>query len=424
MSLNSEKKNPINQIKRELCNVNIDKIQELRKECQDIVELGLSDGNLDQNPHIKAIWDEIKQKVGYSIGDFKEYIRKKKVIDKIFLQDLKLNNYGQVILLLEFEIIIDKIAREVFYYIFSKIVRQISRIIELYQKITNEKALILLAMRKMKATTDTEEWVRVKLEELIIDRLIKRQRELVVIFNAMDKPFLVNGFIFSRLTDSSLNEGIEELKLKKSLIFEDIKPLKLSSEIISPISYCIAYDLIKRFETFEKKRRNKVEDIKKKKKKKKEEKKRIVRERQEQSTFNWIERRITSSLMRINSSGINPNQLYWKDKDTKIATDNLKMHSEKGKNPLFLFTEYFSFAIEKIKSFTDDVRLPEKEKIKKVVKNISEKTLANRIGHSPDEEEVINMIDGERYEISKQIAMKIGKLLDKALYTKFKKKRR
>jgi hypothetical protein len=33
------------------------------------------------------------------------------------------------------------------------------------------------------------------------------------------------------------------------------------------------------------------------------------------------------------------------------------------------------------------------------------------------------MLEGERLEVSTQIAKKIGKIFDKALYTKFKKKK-
>ena len=58
----------------------------------------------------------------------------KKVIDKMFLEDLNLSSYSQILTLLTFDDIITNIAKHVFYYIFSKIVRQISRIIEIYLK--------------------------------------------------------------------------------------------------------------------------------------------------------------------------------------------------------------------------------------------------------------------------------------------------
>jgi len=324
---------------------------------------------------------------------------------------------------LKFDEIINNLAKNFFYYIFSKILRQISRIIESYLKVTNDKALILLALKKIYGTTESEEWVRIKLEELIINRVKKRQKELVIVFNANNQPFLVNGFILARLIDLPLNKGISELRDEISPIYEDVKPLKLNEELISPISYCIAYDLIKRFEKFEVQRKTKVEEILVKKEEKAQAQKREVREKQQFSTLNWIERRITSSLMRISSPGINPNQFYWQEKDTKTATDNIKLHSELGgKNVIALFTEYFQFAIEKVR-LNYQMNLPSNDEILKQVNDIIEKELGKRLGHLPKKEEIEKILEGERLQVARQIAVRIGKFLDKALYEKFKNKK-
>ncbi|MFX1408735.1 MAG: hypothetical protein ACFFA6_00150 [Promethearchaeota archaeon] len=348
--------------------------------------------------------------------------RKKEVIEKVFINGLKLKNYAQIQFVLDFDDVMNKLVKDVFFYLMSKILRQLSRIIELYLKISNDKTLILLALRKIFGTTDSEEWVKVKLEELIIERINKIQEELVIVFNADNQPFIVNGFILARLMDIPLKEGISELKDKNSQIYTGILPLKLKSDLISPISYCIGYDIVKRFEKFEEKRKLKVEKIIESKEKEKEEKKKEIREKQEISTLNWIERRITSSLMRINSPGINPNQLYWQEKDMKIATDNIKLHSELKGDPIHLISQFFHFAIEKIKSFNPNINLPDYEKIKDIVNEITEKVLFRRLGSKPTTEAKRNLLDGERYEVSKQIAQRIGKLLDKALYSKFKSK--
>ncbi len=233
----------------------------------------------------------------------------------------------------------------------------------------------------------------------------------------------MNGFILARFIDLSINEGISELKDNPSPIYDEVKPLKLKKDIISPVSYCIAYDLVKRFEAFEVLRKLKVEQIIEEKEKIKSERKKKVREKQEVSTLNWIERRITSSLMRISSPGINPNQLYWQKKDTKTATDNIKLHSELEGNIVDLFSEYFQFAMEKISVFSD-INILNNEKIHNVVANIIEKELERRLNNAPSQEEINNMLEGERFQIAKQIAIKIGKILDKALYSKFKSKRR
>ena len=49
-------------------------------------------------------------------------------------------------------------------------------------------------------------------------------------------------------------------------------------------------------------------------------------------------------------------------------------------------------------------------------------TLSERLNRIPNSQEVRDMIEGERYKVAKKIALKIGSLLDKALYLKFKQK--
>ena len=422
MNLNKEKKNLIFLARKTICNLDLPFLTNIVKKIDDLDEFNLLELLFKDNSEIQELWKILEKETGVSIKEFREYIRKKEVIDRVFLGDLNLNSYSQILTLLNFEDIITNLARHIFYYIFSKIIRQISRIIEVYLKVSNEKALILLALKKMSGTTDSEEWIFIKLEELLIDRIINMQKELVVIFNALNQPFLVNGFIYARLTDLSLNEGINEFKNGNSRIYEKIKPLKLIKDLTFPVSYCIGYDLIKRFEHFEEKRKLKVEQIIESKEKEKEERKKEIRKIQEISTLNWIERRITSSLMRISSPGINPNQLYWQKKDTKTATDNIKLHSELKGNPVNLITEYFNFAIEKIKSFVTKIKLPDYENLHNFVLNTTEKILMSRLGYNPSSQEIGKMLEGERLEIAKLVAIRIGKTLDKALYSKFKNK--
>ena len=424
VSLNDNKKNLIFVAKKALSQLNFQDLRDIVDESNATSEFGLLNlinQDIDKYPNLSRILEE---KTGTTINNLRQYIRKKQAIDKVFLDELKLKNYSQLLFILEFDEIINELAKDIFFYILSKILRQLSRIIELYLKVSNDRSLYLLALKKIDGTTDSEDWIKIKLEELIIKRLNRRQEELVTVFNANNQPFLVNGFILARLMEISLKEASSELKNKPSPIYEDIAQLKLKSDLISPISYCIGYDIIKRFEKFEEIRKSKVERIIESKEKEKEEKAKKLREEQELSTLNWIERRITSSLMRINSPGINPNQLYWQEKDTKIATDNIKLHSELRGDPVELISQFFNFAMEKIRNFTSEIKLPDNEKIMEIVNNIIEKTLMKRLGKIPTAEQKRNLIDGERYEIGNQIAIKIGRLLDKALYTKFKSKQK
>jgi len=340
----------------------------------------------------------------------------------VFLGELKLKSCSRILLVLDFEEIINEIVKDIFFYILSKILRQLSRIIELYSKVSNDRSLYLLAIKKIVGTTESEEWVRIKLEELIIERIKKRQEELVVVLNASNQPFLVNGFILARLIESSLKEGILQLKNNDSEIYKDIIPLKLKPDLISPISYCVGFDIIKRLEKIEQARKKEVEEKIEEQKKEKVVEAQKIRAKQELNTLNWIERRITSSLMRINSPGINPNQLYWQEKDSKNATENIKLHSELRGDPIDLMSQFFNFAVEKIKTFEPKINLPDLEKIKKIVSNISTDVLNKRVSDPKSIKDKPDLLDGERYEIASQIGKKIGKMLDKALYFKFKMK--
>jgi len=366
---------------------------------------------------IVALRDQKRNK-----NDIEDYKTKKQIIDKVFIDELKLKNYSHIIFVLEFDEIISEIVKDIFFYILSKILRQLSRIIELFFKVSNDRSLYLLALKKILGTTDSEEWVRIKLEELIIERIIRRQEELVIVLNASNQPFLVNGFILARLIETSLREGISELENKVSPIYEDLAPLKLKSDLISPISYCIGYDLVKRLEKVEQTRKVEVELKIEAKEKENEVKAKKLREKQELSTLNWIERRITSSLMRINSPGINPTQLYWQEKDSKTAIENIKLHSELKGNPIDLMSEFFIFAVEKIKSFDPKINLPNNDIIKKLVSDLSLDVLSKRVGINKTPKDKPDLLGGERYEIATQLAKRIGRLLDKALYSKFKKK--
>jgi hypothetical protein len=424
ISLNDPKQNLIYLAKKAISEMNFQYINEIIEKSEEISEFDLFKILTQDSKKYQNLLRLLEEKTGKKINVLIEYIRKKQAIDKVFLDELRITNYSHLLFILEFEDIINNLAKDIFFYVLSKIFRQLSRIIELYSKVSNDRSLLLLALKKIEGTTDSEEWIRVKLEELIIKRLNRRQEELVVVFDANNQPFLVNGFILARLKENSLKEAVSELKNSSSPVYEGITDLKLKSDLISPISYCIGYDIIKRFEKFEKTRKSEVESVIETKEKEKQEKAKKIREEQELSTLNWIERRITSSMMRINSPGINPNQLYWQEKDTKTATDNIKLHSELKGNSIELISQFFNFAVEKINSFTSDTKLPNYEQIKKIVNDITEKTLMKRLKVTPTFEQKQNLLDGERFEIGTQIAVKIGQLLDKALYTKFKSKQK
>jgi len=88
------------------------------------------------------------------------------------------------------------------------------------------------------------------------------------------------------------------------------------------------------------------------------------------------------------------------------------------------FLEYFQFAIEKIRSFIPKMKLPDNNQLREEIGEIINTSLYKRLGHNPNNEEIEDMLDGERFEISMEIAKRIGTYLNKALYYRFKNKRR
>ena len=420
--LNDKKKDLLYSAKKVLCNVEISQIINLIGNYENFTEYGLNKLIYRDESEFIDLWKILEEKLGCSINDIREFARKKQIIDKSFFQDMNLNNYSQIIFILNFDEIIDNIVKDIYFYNLSKILRQLSRIIELYHKITNDKSLINEAIKKMEGTLQSEDWVNIKIEELIIERIMKRQNELVTVFNARNQVFIVNGFILSRFISKALNYCISELRNKPSLIYEGIKPLSLKADLISPISYCIAFDLIKRLEFFEESRKSSVKQIIKEEQKKEELKRIAIAEIQQKSTLNWIERRITSALMGISRKGINPNRFYWQEKDTKTCAENIKLHSERNEDYFNGFIDYFRFTINKTQDLLPDKVIYEITKIEDDVQSIIDNILGERIGHPPSSIEITKMLDGERYMISKQIAIKIGKILNDALYYKFKRK--
>jgi len=420
--LNDPEKNLLYQTNKLLCDLKYPFLHDIIGSIDNLSDVNIINLIYRNEIVLQKLWSIFEERLGFTINDLREFVRKKQIVEKVFFHDLNLSNYSQIILLLNFDEFFTNLVKDIYLHILSKILRQYSRIIELFDKVTNDKGLYLLALTKIEGTLESEEWVNIKFEELIINRIMKRQEELVIVFNASNQVFLVNGFILSLLLNKSLKESILELKTQPSHIFGDVSPSPLKADIISPVSYCLAYDLVKRFENFSEKGKSKVIEGIENVEKEKQEKKRIIREKQEESTFNWIERRITSALMGVSRPGINPNQFYWQEKDTKILAESIKIHSESDPNPMNKFFEFYKESVDLIKKLEPNFKLPNDEKMNNDVSQFIKDVLSERLKHVPSLEEIKAMVDGERFEIARKISIKIGKLLDKVLYFKFKKK--
>ena len=108
---------------------------------------------------------------------------------------------------------------------------------------------------------------------------------------------------------------------------EDFVNRYISRVFQDDLNLTVGYDLIKRFENHGDSEKLKVISANVEKQRKEYDKKKEFRKVQQENPFNWIERKITSTLMGINRPGMNPNQFYWEKKDTKIATEQVKIHS-------------------------------------------------------------------------------------------------
>ena len=397
------------------------KIKQINPRIQNITLQDLM--NTTDSEH-NGIVIEIASRIGMSTVDLRRFYHKKLRIEQKILKDTPITNLASMNLFYDHDDILLNLCREIYFRMLAKVTRQISRILETYNKVKEDQSRFLMAIKKLHGYSEDQQWVVVKIEELIIKRITNRQRELTTIFDAERDPFLVNGFILARFLDTKLSDAIKSLQTRPSSIYAGIKELKLPSDLVSPISYSLAYDLLERYKMLHEKRKLQVEEAKRIELLKREKQKAEIKKGQDLHTLDWIERRVTSSMMRITSRGITPTTLYWnKEKDGKTCSENMKNHSELGsKTSVELFTDFYYFALSSIKKQWPVFVLDPRETVKEEVLELASQELLKRIGKKPTEKEIDkNIIEGERWTIANQLSNSIGKKLDKVLYQKFKK---
>jgi hypothetical protein len=302
-------------------------------------------------------------------------------------------------------------------------------------------------MQEVKSEND---WVKIKIEELLIKRLMRRQSELAAVFNAENNPFYVNGYMLARLTDSNLDMVINELKNEPSICYKGVSELPLPSNIISPVSYPLAFEVLSKFILNHELDKIKVSELVQQTKDAEDEKKKIVKAKQEEVTLDWIEKRIVQSMMIITREGINPSNLYWdEEKDMKLCMNAIKSHSElknkkicpvcgvprstetclehedttaKEASFVDLVAQFYLFSLQKIYQLGQSKKTADFQKLREEVKEITCDTLKLRLKREPSEDDYNQTIEGERLQVAKAIAEIIGNILDKALNRKFKEK--
>ena len=88
--------------------------------------------------------------------------------------------------------------------------------------------------------------------------------------------------------------------------------------------------------------------------------------------------------MGINRPGMNPNQFYWEKKDTKIGTEQIKNHSGLTDDPFSNFCEFYNFAVEKIKTHVENMKLPTRGEIETEVSSFINEALSESLNHMPN----------------------------------------
>ncbi|MHA1721249.1 MAG: hypothetical protein ACTSWX_08675 [Promethearchaeota archaeon] len=378
---------------------------------------------------------------------YKQLCKKKQIITDIIQKKYPLKGpYSCYSMVYELPEIYQNLSHHIYYKYIEKVCRHIARVLETYIKIKEDKGLYLLGLRRIFTSTEEEEWVVVNIEELIIQRIIERQQELSIIFNAETDAFLVNSFILARLLDCNLKTAQNMLKNEPSSIYKNVKELTLPKEMISPKSYIIAYDILNRFKENQEMIQIKKEQIFENKKEKQIQYEKDVKKARTLTTLNWIDKKITSSLISVSAISNNPTNLYWNEKDQKITSENLKLHSElkdikicsvcgkslvnspcnehpgkeKKANSIDLFASFYSFALKRIKLHWNKIKIPEYDMIYNEVVNWVNEETKSRLRSNISQEENINLLEGERLGIANKIASSIGVYLDKAIYKKFK----
>ena len=421
------------------------KLNEMKKRNLCVTERSVYEILATQKPHELGYLKDACQMAQVKYEDLLNLYLRQKSLELILSKKYPLKWLSGYILLFDLEDIFQNLAKHIYFTFFSKICRQIARILETYSKLKDDRSLILLGLKRIFDAAGQEEWVNVKIEELIIDRIRSRQRELAIIFNAENQSFLVNAFILARLFDTTLSSGLEILKNEPSAVFEDIVDLSLPHELISPVSYVIGYDILKRFKGQQSLKQMQKEQLKEEKEEKTDKKLVDLKKAQELNTLNFIEKKITSTMMTLKKN-FNPTALYWSEKDQKLTMDSIKLHSElngrkicsecgfdttntnctlhpnssKDTTPFALFIQYYSFALKRIKEMWEKTKIPEYQELLDEVKSWMNEAMGRRLIKEVGEEESKQILEGERLEIAKNIAASIGAYLDKALYKKFK----
>ncbi|GAJ00455.1 unnamed protein product, partial [marine sediment metagenome] len=112
--LNDPEKNLLYQTNKLLCDLKYPFLQNIIESIDNLS--GVNVVNLIYRDEIvlQKFWSILEDRLGFTINDLREFVRKKQIVEKVFFHDLNLSNYSQIILLLNFDEYINNIVKDIY----------------------------------------------------------------------------------------------------------------------------------------------------------------------------------------------------------------------------------------------------------------------------------------------------------------------
>jgi len=114
---------------------------------------------------------------GVNYDRFTNLYKKEQLLNTILKKKYPYKWYSTLIFFFDLPEIYQNLARFIYFNIFTKICNQVARILETYVKCKEDKGLFLLGLKRIYESGEQEKWVMVKIEELMIERMMNRQKE-------------------------------------------------------------------------------------------------------------------------------------------------------------------------------------------------------------------------------------------------------
>ncbi|MEM3568437.1 MAG: hypothetical protein QXI20_02735 [Candidatus Jordarchaeales archaeon] len=274
----------------------------------------------------EAVMREIKKYMSIPPPDeFKQLLEDEARLRRI----LEATGFSEISILratVEAEMVLEEMVKQIMSKLFFECMGHASRVVELYNRAKKDGERFKMLFKVI--NDEEDENIRCVKEELLIELLLQRQKEMCEVFPKLNAEKIC-GFIWARQTNRTLNEALEEIKGTPSPLFLGVAGAKLNLGSMPPVSYSAAYDLSQRYLEFNRMQLEVVQEAREKEAEAKEIAKREIYERIDPTGL--LERKITIALRA--PTGIEKAELEWSEKDTRKleAMSKIFIGSEIGK---------------------------------------------------------------------------------------------